>query len=119
MKNTRILWSLVVVAAAELCLIVVQHRALNARSVDRPCGRVVTLKEDIPVGTLPDGKIAFTIPRGCRIQESTPVGDYVPIEHASPEYIIVLRTQSIPRGPVRAGLPNQWIDEYYIPDPMK
>ena len=119
MKKTIILWSLVVLATAELCLIVVQRRALNARPEDRPCGRVITLKKDTPVGTLPDGKIAFTIPRGSRIQESTPVGDYVPIEHGGPEYIIVLRTTSIPKGPTRAGLPNQWIDGYYISNPVK
>ncbi len=80
----------------------------------RPVGRVLTLTADLPVLLATSGEIRFTIPRGCRIQESTPRALAAPLERAGAEYVVVLRTGGGLRAQALLAGPGDWMDDYVV-----
>jgi hypothetical protein len=100
-----------------LAIIVWQQIQLIRHRADRQPGRVIRLSSDLKVFDVIEGSNVFTIPKGMRIQESTPCGLSQPLERGGKEYIVVLRTSGGPRGPVTLTSDPEWMDDYHVESP--
>jgi hypothetical protein len=107
---------LVVIVVAQATVIGWQYLELTRHRDSRPAGRMVTLDADLPVFQVTDGEQVFVIPKGCRVQHSTPQRLAQPLERGGDEFIVVLRTSGGPRGSAiinpRPG--DEWMDDYRV-----
>ena len=114
--TTAVIWILGVLVLAEAIVIGCQLVELTRNSDSRPAGHMITLDTDLPVYEVIDGKQVFVIPKGCRIQDSTPRRLAQPVERGGDEFIIVLRTSGGPRGLaiVNPRQNDEWMDDYRV-----
>jgi hypothetical protein len=114
--TTVAIWILGGILAAQAIVIGWQYLELTRHRDSRPAGRMVTLDADLPVFQVTDGEKVFVIPKGYRIQESTPRRLAQPLERGGDEFILVLRTSGGPRGAAlinpRPG--DEWMDDYRV-----
>ncbi len=78
----------------------------------RPAGPSLTLQHDYPIYDASSGALSFTLPRGTRLQESTPQGAATLGKTHGREYLVILHSDDSDFHPPDQRKELGWVSPY-------